>query len=390
MSLINQMLRDLDQRQATGATHNAHKNQPSLTIPFIPPRPQAKAPLLKIAFYFITIILLGIASYFSYLSYNYKSTLQQANNNANLMGENNIISNNVAAIKTNTTSLVNKSTKKTSQQEIIQKTSLNTAINTDPVVAANKVAANEATVTKVTNNHEPGLYKATNQPTINNTIKKPVQAVKIVHDHDTNRIQKQSLQLKPEQKSELAYQKGYQFLQQNKIYSAEDKLLLALEYNKKHIKAREVLVSLYLKTGRKIEARETLKQGILYLPRYSNFTKLYARLLIDNKQISKAVRVLLQHKPAITGDLNYYALLAASYQRNNNHAAAAKTYVELLKLKPREGIWWVGMAISLEALGKNKQALDAYEKARQTGTLNTRVSNYSTQRLKQLGIQAEH
>ena len=147
-----------------------------------------------------------------------------------------------------------------------------------------------------------------------------------------------------------------------------------------------MLVGLYLRTGRKVEAEDILVKGLVHLPNYPNFAKLYARLLLNQNQTDKAVKVLLQHKPPISADPNYYALLAASYQRIKNHNAAASTYVSLLKINPREGIWWVGMAISLEALNKNSEALDAYEKARQTGTLNTRISNYSSQRLKQLNI----
>ena len=145
-----------------------------------------------------------------------------------------------------------------------------------------------------------------------------------------------------------------------------------------------MLTALYLRMGRKVEAGEVLAKGLLYVPAYSNFAKLQARLFIDNNKVDRAVTTLLKFKPALSADPDYYALLAASYQRQKNHAAAAGVYVKLLKLKPREGIWWVGMAISLEALGKTKQARDAYEKARQTGTLNPRFSDYSSQRLKQL------
>ncbi len=358
------MLSDLDQRQAMDVENDISANSAAaLSTPFSIPTDTTTSKnlssIFKISFYIAILLLLSVTSYYSYLSY------QQSDKN---------VKPHVAP---------NKRTVK---------------IIPPKTVRYNKV--------KNTNSSKPDKPKAKKQaPLVSNTLTALPPAV----DHKTYQIdneakaeeitepvsndiasvKKQPRQLSNTQQAELAYQKGYQLLRQNKIYSAEVKLLLALEHNVKHIKAREMLVGLYLKTGRKVEAEVLLNKGLLHLPTYSNFAKLVARLLLDNNQVDKAVKTLLNHRPAITADPNFYALLAASYQRQNNHAAAANTYVQLLKINPREGIWWVGMGISLEALDKNQQALEAYEKARQTGTLNTRITNYSSQRLKILNTSAD-
>ena len=145
-----------------------------------------------------------------------------------------------------------------------------------------------------------------------------------------------------------------------------------------------MLVGLLIKTGRKVEAKSMLQQGMLNSPQYTNFAKFYARMLWDENRIAQAIDVLKQFAPAIDVDPDYHAMLAASLQRNKQHQQAATLYVQLLKIRPREGIWWVGMAISLEALGKQKEALSAYAKARESGNLNPRLQQYSTQRLTRL------
>jgi len=350
------MLSDLDQRQAAPLASD-NESEPHISVPFTPVKPSSTAPIIKIIFYTLVILLLSVTSYYSYHIYN----------------------NNSAAMPVATATVKNKPittiitkpivvTKPTPPVKRIKPISVTRTVQKETNIT-NKVAAISTNNNEIINDNE-------NMSLINN-------------DSVDTSVNKTTLQLRPAQQAEVAYQKGYQLLQQNKVYSAESKLLLALEHDAKHIKAREVLVGLYLKTGRKVEATDILNKGILHLPRYTNFKKLAARLLLDNNQTAKAVQLLLRNKPAMAADLNYFALLAASYQRNKNHAAAANTYVQLLKIKPREGIWWVGMAVSLEALNKNKEALEAYEKARQTGTLNTRVSNYSSQRLKQLTVTAE-
>ena len=350
------MLSDLDQRQAVPLASD-NEADPHIAVPFTPAKSTSPLAIVKIIFYTLVVLLLSMTSYYSYQIY----------------------SDNKAAEPIATATVKNKQT-----ATIVKKT----AAVTIPISTVNR--------TKIT----PVITTVQKQTILTNKVVSTAEkSNEVVNDDETmsltnnkvidTSVNKTTLQLRPAQQAEVAYQKGYQLLQQNKVYSAESKLLLALEHDAKHIKAREVLVGLYLKTGRKVEATDILNKGMLHLPRYTNFKKLAARLLLDNSQTTEAIQLLLRNKPAMATDLNYFALLAASYQRNKNHAAAANTYVQLLKIKPREGIWWVGMAVSLEALNKNKEALDAYEKARQTGTLNTRVSNYSSQRLKQLTVTPE-
>jgi len=183
------------------------------------------------------------------------------------------------------------------------------------------------------------------------------------------------------QRAELAYQAGYTLIKRNHLAAGEAKLQIALRNDVRHIKAREMLIGMYIKTGRVVEAKELLKKGLLSSPEYTNFAKFYARMLWDEKDTAAAIAVLTRYAPNLDVDPDYHAMLAASLQRNEQHRDAARIYVQLLKIRPREGIWWVGMGISLEALGKEDEALQAYVKAKQSGNLNARLESYSKQRL---------
>ncbi len=372
------MLSDLDQRQAGNSdtvSGNPEYGTPQIAAVF-PLNKRPSRSYIKYAFYSIVILLLSAITWFSYSIYS--RTQQTA------------AVNNAAPAKPQTV-------KKVVTQQ--QKSKPRRTQKTLPLTSAKNVATDntlkKARLSKRVDRPVPVQVPVTGlaQRSPENTEQPVTTSVsESSHDmqnnaeisSDISAVQKQNYQLSPRQLAEVTYQKGYQLLNQNKVYSAEVKLQLALEHDPKHIKAREMLTALYLRMGRKVEAAEVLAKGLLYVPGYSNFAKLQARLFIDNNKVDRAVTTLLKYKPALSADPDYYALLAASYQRQKNHAAAAGVYVKLLKQKPREGIWWVGMAISLEALGKTKQARDAYEKARQTGTLNPLFSDYSSQRLKQL------
>jgi len=82
-------------------------------------------------------------------------------------------------------------------------------------------------------------------------------------------------------------------------------------------------------------------------------------------------------------------LLAATYQRVKNHKKAIAIYLQLVKEKSSVGIWWLGLAISLEKSGKNKEALEAYQRAQKTGSLKAGLVKFTNNRvsaLKEIGF----
>jgi MSHA biogenesis protein MshN len=74
-------------------------------------------------------------------------------------------------------------------------------------------------------------------------------------------------------------------------------------------------------------------------------------------------------------------LLAALYQRQGNHQAAARIYRQLLELRPGFGNWQVGLGVSLEALGDAAGARQAYQAALQARGLPSRLAHYARTRL---------
>ena len=111
------------------------------------------------------------------------------------------------------------------------------------------------------------------------------------------------------------------------------------------------------------EAEKLLKEGLAGQAANSDWSNLYARLLVNKGNVTGAVKVLKSVMPDMSIEPDYYAFLAALYQKSEYHEDAVLTYRQVLRVRPGNGVWWMGLAISLESLGRNDEALFAYNKA---------------------------
>ena len=197
-------------------------------------------------------------------------------------------------------------------------------------------------------------------------------------------VQKKLRPLGNKKLAEIAYQQGYEFITSGQQAAAERKLLQALELVATHTKAREMLSILYLQQQRLADATRMLIEGMKLLPGHLPFREIYARILMAKNQLPEAIALLKQDAPNLDQQPNYHALLAGLYQKNQQHEHAAAGYLKLIKHNPQQSQWWLGMAISLENLHKNTEAISAYKKAREL-KLPAKLMKYVDSRLQFLG-----
>jgi len=214
--------------------------------------------------------------------------------------------------------------------------------------------------------------------------KKPATAGSREHEEareDDASVNKRSRPLSDEQRAELAYQKGYQLLGREQMEAGERQLRDALTHYRRHHGARELLASVYIKSGRYVEAGSLLKEGLMLAPAHTLFAKLYARVLLKQQKPARAIAIL-ERQPPMTGvDSEYHALLAALYQQTGQHLKAAASYRDVLRVDPRQGNWWIGLGISLEKLEKYAEARSAYQRAKNSANLTENLRQYVDKRL---------
>ena len=354
MSLINKVLTDLDQRHAVNGDSNSNAENESLLkgLPFSAV-PQNKNTgfryMLMSVLVVVLVISVGAGLYFYQPS---------ANKN---------VANTIMVPEAQEIPRV--------AQPAVARTPIKTVVvdRIEPEVAIKQPQSTEAT--------QPDK-QVTKRPPARSVKSKPKKTVLAVAERESSSgFNKNTIPLRSDQRAEVAYQLAYDQLLVGNQRKAERSLRQALAIEPAHIKSRELLSGVYIKQGRWVEVSELLRKGLVLSPGHRTFSKLYARALMQLQQNQRAISVLKQHAPPIKSDPDYYALLAALYQRQKDHAAAVETYQNIVEIQPKNGVWWVGLGISLEALGKSEQASQAYFQARNSGNLLNEIAHFTNNRL---------
>lgn len=187
--------------------------------------------------------------------------------------------------------------------------------------------------------------------------------------------------LTDKQKSRQAFQRAIHMIARDDRQSAQRVLEEALSFSPSHLRARETLAALLLNAGQPGEAASSLREGLQLMPKAAPLAKLYARILADEGDIDTAVEVLEQARPTIAADTEYHAVLAALYQKSGKHAQAAQVYQQILLQRPNVASWWMGLALARDAMGEATTALTAFQRAQRAGGLGGEVLKYVQTRI---------
>ena len=155
----------------------------------------------------------------------------------------------------------------------------------------------------------------------------------------------------------------------------------------KHIKARSTLVNLLIEQNEIPSAIRILDEGIVLLPKQYGWRELKAKLLVKLNKYDDAIDVLVKSGPDINANPEYYAFLAALLQQQGRNEEAVGYYQKVLAARGDNGIWWMGLGISLERAGKTVQAEDAYRKAFRDNSLAPDIRSYIKNRISVLSGQ---
>jgi len=174
-------------------------------------------------------------------------------------------------------------------------------------------------------------------------------------------------------------------IEQGELSSAEMILQRRLQGVPGDRVARELLVGLMLRGGRYDAAARQLDQGLKQHPGHVKFSLIKARLLAQSGEVAGAIRILESSTPSEMGRVERLQMLGALYQQESRYEQAVDSYRRLLELDSSSGTSWVGLAISLDGLG-DSAALEAYDRALRFGGLPAAADSYARQRFSQLEL----
>jgi predicted Zn-dependent protease len=189
--------------------------------------------------------------------------------------------------------------------------------------------------------------------------------------------------LGPEERAAHLFGQAQQSLANGQTGAAEALLEQALSVYPAHVGARRQLASLLIATQRPAAAEALLLEGLQVSPRNADMVRVYAQLLAQRNALQAALEALEGVTADGGGDAETLALQAEILSRLQRFPEAVRIYRRALQLQPDRAVWRTGLAVALEHNAQPDAALDAYRQAA-GGTLQNAVRNFVEQRIQVL------
>ena len=186
----------------------------------------------------------------------------------------------------------------------------------------------------------------------------------------------------PAQRAENGYRRALASLEDGRLTEAIAGLQAALKVSPRHEAARQTLVGLLVEAKRPEEAMRQLQAALALDPAQPALAMLLARLQIERG--GSGIETLMRSLPHAAGNGDYHAFLAGALSREGRQREAAEHYQVALRTAPRNGVWWMGLGIALQAEQRSLEAAGAFQKALDSGTLSAELQGFVERKLKQL------
>lgn len=161
----------------------------------------------------------------------------------------------------------------------------------------------------------------------------------------------------------------------------KENLKEALQLEPRHLPARTLLLQTLMKSHADAELGEFADESLALFPSNLLFIKTRAHLYVQHKNFAGAVNLLERIDADTVDDSTYLALLAASYQQLQRFPQAARIYQQLSQIQPDKAENWLGLAVAQDKLNQGQAAAQSYRQALDKKTLNAEVVSYIKQRL---------
>jgi len=193
-----------------------------------------------------------------------------------------------------------------------------------------------------------------------------------------------SKQESPAQKSVNLYNLALKEFEKGRTHEAEEQLSKAIQANPANEDARQMLAALMVDNKKIPEAKNLLADGLTLNPQQTGFRMAVARLQLESGEKQNALDTLMQGINDARKNADYQSFLAALLQRADRHEEAVTYYNAAIGLQSQNPNALVGLGISLQALGKYEEAQSAFNRALSSNGLNAELTSYVEQRLKQV------
>lgn len=194
------------------------------------------------------------------------------------------------------------------------------------------------------------------------------------------RFEKSLSPASPQAQAENEYRRAQGLLAQGNRSEAEAALSQVLRLAPEHVNARQALFGLLVEQQRKDEARALLQAGVDILPGHSTWAMNIARLQMEKGDAAGAWETLQRSLASAQNNGEYRAFCGTVLQRLGRAKEAIEHFHAALRINPGEGRWWLGLALVLESADHPAEAREAYARARNSGNLPADLAAFAEQK----------
>jgi MSHA biogenesis protein MshN len=373
MSVINQVLKDLDERQPLSSESGKYQSAAE---------PQAAKPdtMRFIIWVLVAVLLLAAAGYYFWLESQVVEEIQIKPVTASVAAENKPRGEaTVVTVVTVSESIA---------PMVVQGDEKSRPVMAPVEVAAMKPEPEKVIIedrTQAENTAELNAVESKPRPKQSATTGEKTNYLPL-HD-DGKPVAKAVAEVVVVKTPSSPLQTARDMLSDGRLTEAEKALKKILDKNPGSLAARELLIGLLLRNNRVEEAAKQILTGLKYYPFSENLILMQSKILLERGQQGNVIKLLEQYLDSGKAGIQSIAMLASLYQQNADYTRAYDLYNRLASRQPADYRNWMGLAISLEGINQPGKAIGAYKKALQSAGLPQTLYNYALSRINNISQQ---
>ncbi|MBQ4832652.1 tetratricopeptide repeat protein [Pseudoalteromonas sp. MMG010] len=198
---------------------------------------------------------------------------------------------------------------------------------------------------------------------------------------NNNQMVKSNVAIKtPQQLNEQQLKQAKQALEFGLYNDAINDLSAILTRDKQHVEARTLLANTFFQQQDIVSAQQVLQQGISLNSDVLLWRLMLSKVLIMQQQYDQVI-TLLDTRFNDQGGVDFWLLKGTAAQSINLHQQAIDCFQQLTKLQPQQAKWWLALATSTDALTRYKDAKRLYQIALDLGGLSAAMTQHALQRV---------
>lgn len=157
-------------------------------------------------------------------------------------------------------------------------------------------------------------------------------------------------------------------------------LTAILQTQPEHVEARNLLAATYFQQQDVLMAQQLLVAGIKINPEVVQWRVMLSKILIMQQEYEGVLKLLITELEP-QANLEFWVLKGTAAQNTQQHQIALASFTQLTQLQPQQAKWWLALATSKDALGEFADAKHLYKVALDLGGLNAAMTQHALQRL---------